>query len=82
MSERAEESPTQTIESQMDGEFSGFDGSTVFTLTNGQKWQQASYSYSAHSADRPRVRIERAGAGHLMYVEGLDKPIAVRRLDT
>ena len=40
----AAETPA-VIESQIDGEFEGWEGETVFVLTNGQIWQQSSYDY-------------------------------------
>lgn len=33
------------IESEIEGEFNGWDGETIFKLTNGQIWQQAEYDY-------------------------------------
>ena len=36
------------IESQIEGTFNGWTGETVFKLTNGQIWQQASYAYTYH----------------------------------
>src|SRR4051794_22219483 len=35
------------------GEFTGWNGSSVFQLTNGQVWQQATYDYEYHYAYRP-----------------------------
>jgi len=32
------------IESRVDGEFEGWDGETIFPLTNGQIWQQVQYA--------------------------------------
>lgn len=68
------------IESQIDGEFTGWDGETVFRLMNGQIWQQVSYSYTYHYAFMPRVLIFRAGSGYQMQVEGVEGRIAVRQL--
>ena len=36
--------PSDVIESQIDGEFEGWEGETIFKLTNGQIWQQAEYA--------------------------------------
>ncbi|MBK7908676.1 MAG: hypothetical protein IPJ78_19300 [Gemmatimonadetes bacterium] len=68
------------IESRIDGEFSGWDGETVFKLANGQIWQQASYAYKYHYAFSPKVLIYRSGAGFRMKVDGVDGEIAVRQL--
>jgi hypothetical protein len=45
------------IESSIDGEFKGWDGSTIFKLSNGQIWQQSSYAYMYHYAYNPPVLI-------------------------
>ncbi|MBI2260794.1 MAG: hypothetical protein HYU62_03930 [Caulobacterales bacterium] len=68
------------IESRIDGEFSGWDGETVFKLANGQIWQQASYDYEYHYAYSPEVFIVRTGGRFMMTVEGVDDPIRVIRL--
>ena len=44
-SQPAESKAASVIESQIDGEFHGWDGETIFKLTNGQIWQQAEYGY-------------------------------------
>ncbi len=69
-----------SIESYVDGTFEGWDGDTIFLLTNGQIWQQASYSYTYHYAYRPWVVIYPTSGGYKMMVEGVDKTIYVRRL--
>ena len=43
------------IESQIDGDFEGWEGETIFKLTNGQIWQQTSYAYHYHYAFMPDV---------------------------
>jgi hypothetical protein len=68
------------IESQIDGEFEGWDGDTIFKLVNGQIWQQSSYHYHYHYAYMPRVTIYRSGTGYKMKVEGVDQTISVQRL--
>jgi hypothetical protein len=68
------------IESRIDGEFKGWDGETIFKLSNGQIWQQASYSYTYHYAYSPKVLIYNAGGGSVMKVDGVDGTINVRRL--
>ena len=50
---------SDVIESQIDGDFEGWDGETVFVLTNGQIWQQDSYDYTYHYAFMPgRAHIQ------------------------
>ena len=70
----------EVIESQIDGEFSGWEGETIFKLTNGQIWQQASYAYTYSYKYRPKVLIFRSGEGYQMQVEGMDSRIRVTRL--
>ena len=68
------------VETQIEGEFEGWSGNTVFKLANGQIWQQASYAYTYHYAYRPNVLIYKAGAVYQMKVDGVDQPIQVKRL--
>ena len=74
------QSSGQVIESQIGGTFNGWDGETVFKLTNGQIWQQSSYAYTYHYAYRPDVMIYRSGGGYKMKVDDVDDEISVRRL--
>jgi hypothetical protein len=73
-------STASAIETQIEGTFNGWSGDTIFKLTNGQIWQQASYAYSYHYAYRPEVVIYKAGSGYKMKVEGVDDAINVKRL--
>lgn len=68
------------IETQINGKFTGWDGDTIFELTNGQIWQQDSYAYTYHYAYRPKVLIYYVGARYKMTVEGVDGFIYVTRL--
>jgi hypothetical protein len=68
------------IESRIDGEFSGWDGETIFKLQNGQVWQQSSYAYKYRYAYSPEVLIYRSGSVYKMRVKGVDGEIVVRRL--
>ena len=68
------------IESRIDGNFEGWDGDTMFKLTNGQIWQQASYDYTYHYAFMPKVLIYRTPNGYVMKVDGVQKSLKVRRL--
>jgi hypothetical protein len=84
LSRRDEESkPTGTsdvIESQIDGEFHGWDGETIFKLTNGQIWQQAQYDYEYEYAYRPEVTIYKTTGGYKMKVEDMEDTIYVKRI--
>jgi hypothetical protein len=68
------------VDSRIDGEFEGWDGDTVFTLMNGQVWQQSSYSYFYHYRYSPRVLIFKQGYGYVMKVDGVDRTVQVKRL--
>lgn len=69
------------IESRIDGDFNGWEGETVYQLTNGQIWQQSGYHYHYHYAFSPKVMIYSEGGSFKMIVEGdSDQPINVRRL--
>lgn len=72
---------TNFVKTCISGEFEGFDGETVFTLCNGQIWQQAEYRYRYHYAYRPQVLIYQPPAGGFrMKVDGIDDTIRVRRI--
>ncbi len=68
------------IESQIDGEFRGWEGETIYKLMNGQIWQQASYSYSYSYSYMPSVMIYTKGSSYYMQVKGDRESIAVRQL--
>lgn len=68
------------IESQIDGDFEGWEGETIFKLTNGQIWQQSSYSYTYSYSFMPQVMIYPAGGGCTLKVDGLSDTINVRRI--
>jgi hypothetical protein len=68
------------IESRIDGDFEGWDGDTVFKLTNGQIWQQVSYDYTYHYAFMPEVLIFKTTEGYKMKVGGIHETIYVKRL--
>ena len=66
------------IESQIDGDFNGWEGETIYKLMNGQVWQQVSgYSYSY--SFMPKVLIYQEGGRYFMQV-GDKKAVQVRRL--
>jgi hypothetical protein len=77
------------VESRMVGNFTGWDGDTIFTLMNGQKWQQAPRSFrpsSPHQAYvgqhiyEPKVLIIPINGTYELFVEGLDQRTRVQRL--
>src|SRR6266498_1375021 len=56
------------IETQVNGEFTGWSGETIYKLRNGQIWQQASYHYHYHYAYAPAVTIYSSSSGCSMRV--------------
>jgi hypothetical protein len=68
------------IESQIDGDFNGWEGETVIRLTNGQIWKQSAYYYEYHYAFMPKVLILESGAIYKAKVEGTEESVAVIRL--
>lgn len=69
------------IETQIDGEFKGWTGETIYKLRNGQIWQQARYHYHYHYAYAPEVTIFSAAGGCAMRVsDDDDGATPVRRL--
>lgn len=68
------------IETQIDGEFEGWEGETVVKLMNGQVWIQTEYYYEYHYAYMPDVLIYNSGGGWKMRVEGINKAIGVEQL--
>jgi hypothetical protein len=68
------------IESQVDGNFEGWEGETIFKLLNGQIWQQSSYAYRYHYAFMPKVTIFKSSGGYKMIVDGVSGSIYVVQL--
>jgi hypothetical protein len=71
---------TAVTETQIDGDFEGWEGETVVKLMNGQIWQQTEYHYYYHYAFMPKVLIYRSGGGYKMKVDGVEKAVGVERL--
>lgn len=61
---------SDVIESQINGEFNGWEGETEYQLTNGEVWKQCTYNYEYTYAYMPDVLIYSAGGGYKMQVEG------------
>ena len=68
------------IETQIDGEFEGWEGETIFKMMNGQIWQQSSYAYLYHYAYCPNVIIFKTSTGYIMKVDGVSDNISVIQL--
>jgi hypothetical protein len=70
----------QVIETCIEDEFEGWEGETIFTLCNGQIWQQSEYAYMYHYSYRPDVVIYRTSSGYRMKVEDVSETIGVERI--
>ena len=70
------------IKSTYVGEFTGWDGDTVFRLENGQVWQQAEQGRMSWKAENPEVTISRGMFGvYRLSVKGVNKKVKVRRIE-
>jgi hypothetical protein len=76
------DSERETVESRLVGSFSGWSGRSLFTLDNGQQWQQAeSGAYDTGKLDHPAVKIKPMLLGSwLMYVDGCGCSVRVKRI--
>jgi hypothetical protein len=53
------------------GPFSGYNGRTIFTLENGQRWAQSQRDTAYFpKIDSPPVVIVKAGMGYRMHIAG------------
>jgi len=76
----AKEGP-DTIESEIDGEFTGWNGHTVFHLSNGQVWKQSQPGRLFHKATNPKVIIKKKAFGsYRLKVEGANARVYVKRI--
>ena len=68
-----------TVESRIVGDFKGWDGKTLFTLENGQRWQAEGGSYVTPPISRPAVKITPGALGSFwMKIEGVDPRVKVK----
>jgi hypothetical protein len=64
-------SDPEVIQSRIVGPFTGYTGTTVFTLENGQRWAQSQRDTAYYpKMDSPPVVIIKAGFGYRMYIQG------------
>jgi hypothetical protein len=76
----AQPATADMIETGILGDFTGWDGSTVFHLENGQIWQQSSFGSVHMFARSPRVTLVATPGGWRMEVEGVSQTVYVRRI--
>jgi hypothetical protein len=68
------------IESQIDGDFEGWEGDTVVKLMNGQIWRQTDSLYLYHYAFMPKVIVYSGDGGYKMKVDGMSTAVHVEQL--
>jgi hypothetical protein len=69
-----------TIESYIVSEFSGFDHGNIYSLANGQIWEQTEYWIWVWVWVNPSVLIWNEGGVYRMKVEQIDHPVMVKRI--
>lgn len=65
---------------QIAGDFRGWDGKTLFRLTNGQVWQQRVGGRYRYRAVDPQVRIQRARFGYYLEITATGRKVGVKRI--
>jgi hypothetical protein len=68
------------VTSQIDGEFKGAGGRSVYKLVNGQIWEQSEYLYHYYYEWRPTVVISGSDHRAMMRVAGMGRDIPVKRV--
>jgi hypothetical protein len=64
-------SAPEVIQSRIVGPFTGYNGRSVFTLENGQRWAQSQRDTAYFpKIDSPPVVIVKAGFGYRMHIAG------------
>jgi hypothetical protein len=69
------------IQSRFVGDFTGWDGKTVFELENGQVWQQAESGRFTYRAVNPMITIKRGFLGsYILTVDDMNTTVRVKRI--
>lgn len=64
-------------QSRINGEFTGWEGESIYELDNGQKWRQARYMYKYIYQYRPPVKIWQDGSRYYMEVANSGEQVEV-----
>lgn len=67
-------------EGELEGNCRGWDGATVFTLSNGEVWQQSAFRARILHLCCPAIRVWRCGVKYWLEVEGAGEILPVRRI--
>jgi len=72
----------ESMESRIDGEFTGWNGDTVFHLQNGTVWEQTDNERLVvrNVLTNPKVTIERGFFGFRLRVDGYNSRVQVQRI--
>lgn len=70
----------EVVEAQIAGDFRGWDGKTLFRLTNGQTWQQRVGGRYRYRAVEPKVNIHRARFGYYLEIVATGRKVGVKRV--
>ena len=70
----------QAYQGQIDGEFNGWEGETIYRLMDGRVIQQSQYHYHYHYAYSPRVIIYNDGGYKIHIVSDNDQDVGIRFL--
>lgn len=76
---RADDSE-RTLLTRVEGDFSGWNGRTVFKLSNGQVWQQRLPGRYRYNALDPEVKLKRGRFGYYLELVASGRQIPVKRL--
>jgi hypothetical protein len=68
------------FESQIDGNFYGMDGSSVYILTNGHIYQQSQVKYQYCYSYCPSVKIWKDHSQYFLDVDGMNEMIEVKKV--
>ena len=84
-SENLPTSAETDIQTRLVGDFTGWSGKTVFTLDNGEVWQQTNNYISDYSPrspiPQPKVTITKGMFGsYNMRIEGIKRTVQVKRV--
>ena len=65
----------------IEGDFEGWQGETVFEISDGTFWIQAAYSYTYHYAYHPEAMVLRQGSYFFLKVNGINEILPVMPLE-
>lgn len=70
----------KALRARIVGEFTGWDGKTLFKLDNGQVWRQSTSGVYRYKSSDPEVVIEKGLVGYKLRLVETKRSISVRRV--